>query len=239
MSGCTPTPMTEADFPWAAQLMRRRRERYAQYSPVFWRPAPRIVEFHAQFLRYCSTREGAQALRTEGGFIIMAPNQGRCFVDDFAVEEESLWASEGKKLLLAAWQRSRGPTQRTLRVVTARRDEAKRQLSIDLGLTVNARVWVKELTPSAPPRPPGPITLDVGEAQLVNAPPVYDPGGPVCLLGDLDPSKAAAAAEQAAAAGAVLAIVQREGGDDAVAASEPLLEAAGYHTPAEFYQGRP
>ena len=51
--------------------------------------------------------------------------------------------------------------------------------------------------------------------------------------------QAANAAERAAAAGAVLAIVQRVNGGAPVPPDEPLLEAAGYHNPGEFYQGLP
>jgi hypothetical protein len=239
MTTGTLAEMTADDFPWAAQMMQRRRERYAQYSPVFWRPAHGIVELHAGFLGLCSRREGAVALRTRHGFIVSCAQQGRCFVDDFAVDDDSLWPSEGKLLLLTAWRRARSADQSTLRVVTARRDGAKRNMLIDLGLTVASRWWVKELAPTAPAQPLGPITLADIAAVLVAAPPVYDPGGPVCLLGALDSSKAALAAERAAAAGAVLAIVQCEGSDAPVPEADPLLEAAGYHNPAEFYQGAP
>ena len=66
----TPTEMTGGDFTWAAQLMQRRRDVYARYSPVFWRPAQGVVDAHAWFLGKCSERDGAVALRTQHGFII-------------------------------------------------------------------------------------------------------------------------------------------------------------------------
>lgn len=31
--------LTSGDAAWAAALMERRRQEYARYSPVFWRPA--------------------------------------------------------------------------------------------------------------------------------------------------------------------------------------------------------
>jgi hypothetical protein len=235
----TPWPMTEADFAWAAQLMQRRRELYAEYSPVFWRPAQGVLELHAYFLRVRSEREGALALRTRGGFVVSSPLSGRCTVDDFAVEEPSSWPSEGRALLLAAWQRARSPAQTVLEVVTGRRDEPKRRMLADLGLSACARWWVKELDAAADAQPHGPITVAGTEAQLLVAPPVYAPGGPVCLTGDLDPGLARAAAADAAAAGAVLLIVRRDGGDSEVPASEPELEAAGFHNPSEFYRGCP
>ena len=126
-----------------------------------------------------------------------------------------------------------------LRVVVARRDEPKRQMLVELGLTTSARWWVKELAPSAEVQPLGAISVADNAGLLVTAPPVYDPGGPVCLLSGLVPGTAQAAAEQAARAGAVLIIVQREGGEEPVPSSDPELEAAGFHNPAEFYQGRP
>lgn len=241
MTLAIPEAMTDDDFSWAARLMERRRELYAGYSPVFWRPARGIVDFHAQFLALCGQRAGAVALRTAHGFVISYPQQGCCFVDDFAVDEPARWATEGRALLLAAWQRARSSEQRSLRVVSACRDEPKRDMLIALGLHAATRWWVKELTPGAPAQPFGPLALGgvAGDVQLVRAPPVYDPGGPVCLLGSLDSAHAAVAAERAAAAGAVLAIVQRESSGEPVPASDPVLEAAGYHNPAAFFQGQP
>ena len=43
--------MTGADCEWAAELMQRRREVYAAYSPVFWRPAKDAIAPHARFLQ--------------------------------------------------------------------------------------------------------------------------------------------------------------------------------------------
>jgi hypothetical protein len=231
--------MTGDDFAWAARLMEHRRQLYSDYSPVFWRPAQGLVEGHARFLAFCSQREGAVALRTERGFILSSAQEGRCFVDDFAVDAPSLWPSQGRDLLMTAWRRARSAEQRTLRVVSARRDEPKRRMLIDIGLTAVARWWVKELSPTAASEAYGPITLAGVEAMLVRAPPVYDPGGPVCLLGNLEASLAVAAAERAAAAGAVLAIVQRDSAGVVAAEAEPSLETAGYHNPAEFYEGQP
>ena len=71
------------------------------------------------------------------------------------------------------------------------------------------------------------------------APPVYDPGGPVCLLGDIESERAGNAAQAAAGHGAVLAIVQRERFTSAMPERDPTLEAAGFHNPSEFYEGDP
>ncbi len=117
--------MEDDDFAWAATLIQRRRERYAAYSPVFWRPAVGVVEAHAHFLRAAAARKSAVALRTDGGFAHSYPHEGRCFLDDFAVEADDLWRTEGRKLLLGAWAAARSTDQPTLRVVTARRGPAQ------------------------------------------------------------------------------------------------------------------
>ncbi len=228
--------MGDDDFDWAAMMMQQRRERYAAFSPVFWRPAAGVTASHAQFMRAIALRDGAVALRTDHGFVLSYPHEGRCFVDDFAVDHDDRWPDDGRALLLAAGAAARPQHQPALRVVTARRDDPKRSMLASLGLVVAARWWVKELTPTGDATSWGPVTLGDVTALIGPAPPVYDPGGPVCLLGDLDASLAAVAADAAAALGAVLAIVQRA---THPAESEPTLESAGFHNPSEFFDGDP
>lgn len=231
--------MQNADFVWAASLMERRRAQYAKYSPVFWRPAEDVTEAHAQFMLATAARDGAVALRTRHGFAMSYPHEGRCFVDDFAVERDEHWSTEGRELLLAVWAAARAMDQPVLRAVTARDDTPKAQVLADAGLAVTSRWWVKELTPAGPATSWGAVTVADVDALVMPAPPVYDPGGPVCLLGDIDAARAVAAAAAAAACGAVLAIVQRDGSSADVPASEPELETAGFHNPSEFYEGIP
>jgi hypothetical protein len=163
-------------------------------------------------------------------------------VDDFAVEDDARWSTEGRELLRAVWRAASASGQPVLRAVTARLDEPKRSMLSDVGLLVASRWWAKELAPSATAVTAvswGPITVGDVPGLLVPAPPVYDPGGPVCLLGDLEPERAIVAAEDAAAAGAVLAIVRRERAPGEVPETEPVLEAAGFHNPSEFRPGTP
>lgn len=232
-------PMEGQDFDWAAGLMERRRQRYAAYSPVFWRPAKGVAALHAESMRATASSDGAVALRTAHGFAVAYPHEGRCFVDDFAVEPDALWPTEGQELLLGIWHAARSPDRPLLRAVTARRDEPKRSLLADLGLAAAARWWVKELASTAAAPAWGPVDLDGVDALIVPAPPVYDPGGPVCLLGDLDADRAGDAAAAAARHGAVLAVVQRDRSPDPAPVDEPVLEALGFHNPSEFYEGSP
>ncbi len=56
--------MTADDASWAAGLMERRRQVYAAYSPVFWRPRPGVTGLHARFLGRQIGAAGYVALRT-------------------------------------------------------------------------------------------------------------------------------------------------------------------------------
>ncbi len=93
---------------------------------------------------------------------------------------------------------------------------------------------------------PGPATTEVrgeGLGRLLLGPPLVlarlrQVVGDVCLLGDVDADIAVPAADAAARLGAVLAIVQRDRAPSVVPDAEPELEAAGFHNPSEFYDGR-
>lgn len=231
--------MASADFAWAAKLMEARRARYEAFSPVFWRPAAGVADLHAQFMQATGEREGAVALRTDHGFVLGYPHDGRFFVDDLAVDDDVHWVTEGRELLVAAWEIAQAGGETTARVVTARRDEPKRQMLLAAGLRVAARWWVRELSPTGDATTWGPVTVGGVEALMIPAPPVYNPGGPVCVLGDVAATHAATAAEAAGACGAVLAIVQRDRGVANAPASEPDLDGVGFHNPSEFYDGTP
>ena len=56
----------------------------------------------------------------------------------------------------------------------------------------------------------------------------YDPGGPVLLLGDLEPDAIDTSCDQAASMGAVLVIVQRDGGEQAVPDPNRPLSRPGF-----------
>lgn len=230
--------MERDDFTWAAELMERRRQRYAEYSPDFWRPATNVRQGHASFMESTAARPDAVAVRTDHGFLIGAAGGERWYVDDFAVEPDELWMTEGAELLHAGWGVAGAAGQTVLRVVTARRDGPKRALLQSAGLTVSARWWVKRLVPTGPPQPSREYVFGGCNAFLGPAPPVYDPGGPVCLFGDTRDDDLDQACEGAASLGAVLAIIQRDEPGDAPD-SEPQLESRGFHNPSEFFQGSP
>lgn len=230
--------MTDEDFEWAAALMERRREAYERFSPVFWKPAEGVRAQHAGFMRSQVHAGSAVAVRSDNGFLVAAIREDRYDVDDFAVVTEDQWATEGRLLLESVVAFGPAPRASGLRVVTARRDLPKRQMLQALGLTVVSRWWVKPLAPSHSGEVgAGAVALTGVTAFFGPAPPVYAPGGPVCILGDIDSDIAVQAATEAAQKGAVLAVVTRNMSPDEPPENEPVLSAAGFDNASEFFEG--
>jgi hypothetical protein len=146
--------LTAADAAWAAELMEQRRQLYAHYSPVFWRPAPGVTGLHARFLRRQIASPANVALRTDHGFIIGQRQAGEGFVDDFAVDAEGSWETDGADLLDATWQRlaAEGGFD-AMRVVTAHADQEKSRMLGRLSLELVNQWWVRELHPRVPLSP--------------------------------------------------------------------------------------
>ena len=217
--------------------MELRRQDYARYSPVFWRPAQGVVGLHERYLRRQISSGINVALRTRHGFIICQPRESEGFVDDFTVEPPGTWDVDGAALLLAAAQRLaavRGVS--AMRVVTAHADQAKVAMLSSLSLSLAEQWWVRELRPAGQPAAPGRVSGPGFSGILGPAPLVYDPGGPVFQAdrateqGDLD-----AIERTAAACGAVLAIVPAEPGT----ACADALRRKGWSATSDWYLGWP
>jgi hypothetical protein len=157
--------MTADDAAWAAGLMERRRQVYAGYSPVFWRPRPGVTGLHARFLSRQIASPGYVALRTGHGFLIGQRRGQEGFVDDFAVDETAGWDGDGAALLAAAWRRWEPDGVEAVRVVTAHADHDKRAMLGALSLQLAEQWWVRELEPA--PVPPGQPAPGLGAVLLV------------------------------------------------------------------------
>ncbi len=93
-------------------LSRKKRRRYATYSPVFWKPAEEAEEKQRGYFQYLLGQEDAQFLVAEEsgkvvGFIIgqirnpppvYDPGGKACFIDDFEVESDESWGDVGENL---------------------------------------------------------------------------------------------------------------------------------------------
>lgn len=152
-------------------------------------------------------------------------------VDDFVVDRPDLWLSTGDALLLAAARLAQAAGACTAIIVAGsqRVDPPKRAFLRGLGLALAAEWWARPLDAA-----PGDVPAqDSFEAIVGPAPPVYDPGGPVCLAARLDGPEALPHLERyGAAARAVLAIVPLATGREDVRA---VLVARGYALASEWY----
>lgn len=228
----------EAD--WVAGLMQARRERYAGYSPVFWRPRAGVTAWHAAFLRRQIEAEHTVALRTDHGFVI-AEHRGHGgdaegFVDDFAVDDDQAWAGDGSALLHAAWIRLHKRGVPAMRVVTAQADQAKVAMLREARLELAQQWWVMPVEPTGQAGRSGRVTGSGFSGLLGPAPPVYDPGGPVLLADTVDPEVHwDALAGEAARLGAVLIVLPSPPDDR----RELQLRHLGWTVASQWYVGRP
>jgi hypothetical protein len=202
----------ETDLEPIAGLTAASRRRLARWSPLWWRQAARADDLHPFWLRHLLDRDGpVMRVVDQGGTVvgcaISMPQPGQWFVDDVAVVDDTRWADAGAALLAAVTERpaltciptadvARADAARTvgLRPVSSywiRATEPAPEsgsLSADLdGVDI----------PAAPPhsfgggldaRADGALVLADGRGGLVigspstSAPPVYDPGGTVCVV---------------------------------------------------------
>ncbi len=227
--------LTAADAGWAAAVMAARREVYASYSPVFWRPRRGITDRHARFLGRQVQDKGSIALRTDHGFLIAQRRDGEGFVDDFAVDGEGTWADDGLALLSTAWDRLSAQGIRDLRVVTAQADEPKVAMLVATGLRLVEQWWVKPVEPrDGPGAPAGRVDGPGFSGLLGPAPPVYDPGGPVLLTDRVAVDADLTVIEdEAARMGSVLVVIPTKPGSD----RERACQHGGWNVASSWYLG--
>jgi GNAT superfamily N-acetyltransferase len=144
----------QADVPAMTALAGVRREQYAEYQPLFWRPA--AAEKHRAYLsRIVASDKAITLVSEEGGqltgFLIASLNAAppvydpgglSCDIDDFVVTPAANWPTTGVQLLRAALAEAgqRGAVQAV--VVTAHLDAAKRQALRACGLEIASEWWV-------------------------------------------------------------------------------------------------
>lgn len=220
--------LDRVDLPWAEGLFAAARDAREPAAPRFWRVAPDAVARHLTYLNALLDDTATLALRTDHA-VLIAPWTGDHFeVDDVAVDVPQRWASDGGALLSDVM--AKGP----IRLVAPRVCEAERHaLGRGLGLVAQQTWWLKDLT-SMGPGQPGTLDEFGAIATLVEAPPVYAPGGPVVLIRPTDRPVSFADVERSAySGGAVIAVVVQRDGHP----SDAVLESAGYHAHCDFLAG--
>ena len=223
-------PLTVEDLEWVLDMGAQRRQRIAGFAPRFWRPAPDARDRHREFLRGQIQDPKVVSLRTGRGFVFAVPRGELLDVDDMAVNDDTCWPFDGARLLRAVLERGE------LRFVCPVPEPARTQTAVDLGMTLVQSWWHHDLDPESSVvvvDDPG-ITVGGVSGRLVEAPPVYEPGGLVLLVSVLKNGAATAAIERAAAArGAVVSVVPRAPGEPV-----DMLVDAGYQRTTDFFTWR-
>lgn len=151
---------TAEDVPALVELAEQRRALYAQYQPVFWRPAADAREQHEPYLRSLLTHENVIAPvheRIDGtvdGFALatLAPsppvyNPGglTCFIDDLGVLDAADWAKTGQQLLTEATTEAKARRANQVVVVCGHLDQPKRAMIAAAGLSIASEWYVRPL----------------------------------------------------------------------------------------------
>jgi len=156
----------QADVPGMTALAAIRREQYARYQPLFWRPAAAAPDKHRTYLGSLVASDEVVTLVSDEagqltGFLIATltpappvydPGGLTCQIDDFVVAPATKWPTTGVQLLRAGLAQAgrRGAVQAV--VVTAHLDQPKRQALQACGLEVASEWWVTPQTLRHGPR---------------------------------------------------------------------------------------
>jgi hypothetical protein len=149
----------ETDLDAIAALAEKKRIQYEGYQPVFHRRAPNALGDHTAFLRTLVTKDHTLLLVAEQdgrvvGFVFAAvveaprvydPHGGICFIDDFMVEDPSLWHTVGRDLAQAAFEGSKALGAVLANVVCGPKDAAKRELLKQMGFEVGSEWHLRNL----------------------------------------------------------------------------------------------
>ena len=145
------------------EMASARRAKYAEYQPVFWRPAADAEQVHRPYLAQLVEDHGVITLVSEEsglmtGFLIATlgnapyiydPGGLTCMIDDFVVPPDR-WATTGPLLLRSAIDQAaqRGAVQAV--VVTGHLDQPKREALRSCGLSMASEWWVTSWPPKIP-----------------------------------------------------------------------------------------
>lgn len=198
------------DLDAISSLCRAARSRLASWAPEWWRPAAGADDLHPRWLEHLiGSRGPVVRVATDGGTVtgcaVAMPQADQWLVDDVAVANDGRWADVGEDLLAAV-------TERPALTCVPTAHLARRAASLAVGLHHASSYWIRPTGPArdgtlpppppvgvVPPPPPhtfggaldpaapGALAFGAGGALLVGsppvtAPPVYDPGGPVCIV---------------------------------------------------------
>jgi hypothetical protein len=220
--------LTREDLPWVTEIAAARRRSLVDFAPRFWRPATAATAVHTAFLGSLIDANEVLSVRTEHGFLFGMPRDNRLLIDDLALEEELLWSTEGVALL------SHALANDALRVVCPCPETARRAAVESLGAKPVESWWHRDLEPLGQGPSPTQLKVEGAEGRLVEAPPVYAPGGPVLLVTEVRDKAALGEIERAAArCGATVSVVSLPPDD---ISRTGLLMSSGYRPTTDFFE---
>lgn len=201
-------PATQNDFEPIASITTAYRQRLAGWAPVWWRKSSTADQAHAGWLAYMlsSPQFTFRVVEVDGvveACAVSVPQRAQWFIDDVAVIDDGYWPSSGVDLLRAVSERP------ALSCVPSA-DSARLNASHDAGLVRVSSYWIgpppdgptvgRPLGDQPVPTPPrhtfgggidptadGALCFADEEGVVVGspplpAPPIYDPGGTVCII---------------------------------------------------------
>jgi hypothetical protein len=202
---------TQEDLDAIVALAAASRHRLAGWAPRWWRVAAAADELHRLWLTHLVGSDDAVVrVVTDGGHVVgcavSVPQARQWFVDDVAMVDDDHWAEAGADLLEAVAERPAitcVPTLHLARRATSLACHLRHESSVWVRPTIARGAPALGALDVGTPLPPAPLhtfggpldpaaegalAFDDGEGGLVvgspstAAPPVYDPGGPVCIV---------------------------------------------------------
>ena len=198
----------EGDLDEIVSLTSAYRERLAGWAPVWWRISKAADQTHQGWLAYMlrSPQFTFRVVEVDDaveGCTVSVPQGSQWFVDDVAVIDDSRWPNSGVALLTGVSER---PALTCVPSADSARLEASQAAGLDLvssywiGLPRDAPLVSHPLRDQSLPPPPrhtfgggldpnvdGALCFADGDGVVVGsppfpAPPIYDPGGTVCVI---------------------------------------------------------
>jgi hypothetical protein len=199
---------TEDDLDEIVRLTTVYRERVAGWAQLWWRKSSSADQAHPGWLAHMlrSPEFTVRVVEVDGvveGCAVSVPQRAQWFIDDVAVIDDARWPSSGVALLAAVSERPAltcVPSADSARVAASRRAGLERVSSYWIGPPRDGPMVSRPLDDQPVPQPPrhtfgggldphqtGALCLADNDGVLVGsppfpAPPIYDPGGTVCVI---------------------------------------------------------
>jgi hypothetical protein len=219
------------DVDWIVERLAERRQELVTHAPAYWRPASDAEHRHRVFIEALLGDGGAVGLRSHDELMLAQPRGSGWLVDDAAVAEDK-WETDGSDLWAALLDAVSGP----MRWVCPVPEPERRAFVATRGFELAESWWHRDVdVPLAALDAPGQVAVVGASARLVQAPPVYAPGGPILFLTDVSGADEALvdAVSQAPHLGAPVIVVSQAPADSDLGAE---LTLAGFKRHCDFLE---